>query len=150
SDVITTFAGVRSLLRCDSRGPTARPREHRIVRHGENLLSIAGGKYTTYRAIAEQAVDLLREIVPGSFDTCRTAMMPLPDHPPPPTGERLTASPAVHAKDVEAACKDEMATSVEDVMRRRTPLALSRHGGAEMARRVAAIMAPLLSWDEAR
>ena len=34
--------------------------------------------------------------------------------------------------------------SVTDVMRRRTPLALSRHGGPEVAGRVARIMAPLL------
>ena len=43
-DVITTFAGVRPLLVNESKDPSDRPREHRIILQGENLLSIGGGK----------------------------------------------------------------------------------------------------------
>jgi glycerol-3-phosphate dehydrogenase len=43
-----------------------------------------------------------------------------------------------------------MAVSVTDVMRRRTPLALSRRGGPDVAGRVARLMAPHLGWDEQR
>jgi glycerol-3-phosphate dehydrogenase len=45
-----------------------------------------------------------------------------------------------------------MVVTLEDVMRRRTPLALGRAGGPEVASQVAKVMAPLMGWndDEAR
>ena len=57
-DVLRRFAGVRVLPRSDDR-PFSRPREAILQRDG-NLISIYGGKLTTYRHIAEQAVDALR------------------------------------------------------------------------------------------
>jgi glycerol-3-phosphate dehydrogenase len=41
-----------------------------------------------------------------------------------------------------------MVVTLEDVMRRRTPLALSRAGGPEVASQVAGIMAPLMGWND--
>jgi glycerol-3-phosphate dehydrogenase len=40
-----------------------------------------------------------------------------------------------------------MVVTLEDVMRRRTPLALSRAGGPEVASTVAHLMAPLMNWN---
>jgi glycerol-3-phosphate dehydrogenase len=123
-----------------------------VVRHGCNLLSIVGGKYTTYRAIAQQTVDAALKILHVTAKPCRTAEVPLPNHRPAPTGEKISDSPAVSASDIAHACEQEMAVTLSDVMRRRTPLALSRAGGPEIALQVARVMAPLLGWspDEER
>lgn len=148
SEIITTFAGIRALLRSGIVNPSRRSREHRVVRHGENLVSIAGGKYTTYRAIAEEAVDLVCRLLGTRAAPCRTAEVPLPEHRPPSSKERIADAPAVYASDIDHACEHEMAVTVSDVMRRRTGLALSRHGGTETAAAVAELMAPLLGWSD--
>ena len=133
SDIITSFAGVRALLRSDAAHPSQRSREHRIVRQGENFITVAGGKYTTYRLIAEQVVNQL------SPKPCRTADTPLPPHRPAPSGGKIAGE--VFTSDIIHACEYEMAQTVTDVMRRRTGLALSQHGGVETASQVARLMA---------
>jgi glycerol-3-phosphate dehydrogenase len=150
SDVITTFAGIRPLLKSDASTPTARSREHSILRRGENLLSIAGGKYTTYRLIAEQVVDAAYDVLGSRPAECRTARTPLPNHRPVPTGDRIAEIPDVYASDVTHAVREEMATTVEDVMRRRTGMALSRSGGPATAERVAHIMTNATPQDAER
>lgn len=57
SDIISSYAGVRPLVRddADSEGKTSR--EHIILHDSRNITFIAGGKYTTYRHMAEQAVE---------------------------------------------------------------------------------------------
>jgi glycerol-3-phosphate dehydrogenase len=147
SDIVTTFAGVRPLLHSDLSNPSQRSREHRIVRQGQNLLSIAGGKYTTYRAIAEQAVDEIYSICGAQPVRCRTAETPLPEHRPQPSGTKISDSPAVYTSDITHACEYEMAMTVSDIMRRRTSLALSYYGGPDTAETVARFMAPLLGWN---
>jgi glycerol-3-phosphate dehydrogenase len=145
-DVITTFAGVRPLLSAESKDPSARTREHRIELLGENLLSIGGGKYTTFRAIAEQAVNRACRIL-GISPACRTATEPVPNLRPPASGEIICENPKVAASDVEHAVREESAMSVPDVMRRRTPLALTRRGNPETAAIVARLMAPVAGWS---
>ncbi len=59
-DVHSTFAGLRPLVsEGKASDPSAISREHRIWQESSGLISIAGGKYTTYRTMAAQAVDLL-------------------------------------------------------------------------------------------
>jgi glycerol-3-phosphate dehydrogenase len=145
-DVITTTVGIRPLL-ADESSPSARPRKHRIVRDGENLLSVGGGKYTTFRAIAEEVVNQVCTIL-GTRRPCRTATEPLPNLRPPPSGEIICENPKVSASDVEHAVREESATSVLDVMRRRTPLALTRFGGPETAAAVARLMASAAGWND--
>jgi glycerol-3-phosphate dehydrogenase len=60
SDVISTFAGVRPLVADDTDDPSAVSREHAIVESKSGLITIAGGKYTTHRAMAEQLVDRIQ------------------------------------------------------------------------------------------
>jgi glycerol-3-phosphate dehydrogenase len=56
-DVVSGWAGVRPLLRPpDARSPGAVSREHRLIDQ-PGLLSVVGGKLTTYRAIAAEVVD---------------------------------------------------------------------------------------------
>jgi len=59
-DVHSTFAGLRPLVsEGKASDPSAISREHRIWQEDSGLISIAGGKWTTYRTMAQQAVDLL-------------------------------------------------------------------------------------------
>jgi glycerol-3-phosphate dehydrogenase len=149
-DVITSFAGVRALLQSGEQSPSARSREERIVRHGANLLSVVGGKYTTFRSIADRVVRRLFEMLgQRKSPPCRTASTPLPDRLPEPAGERLCTMPLVHASDIRHACEQEMAMTVSDVMRRRTQLALGRGGAPDTALAVSRVMAACLGWDDA-
>lgn len=58
ADVVSTWAGLRALLAPDrTLAPSQVPREHCIVQSASGLLTIAGGKLTTYRAMARDLVD---------------------------------------------------------------------------------------------
>jgi glycerol-3-phosphate dehydrogenase len=60
ADVIASWAGLRPLLRPPRDvAPSAASREHRVVESATGLLTIAGGKLTTYRVMARDAVDRL-------------------------------------------------------------------------------------------
>ncbi len=150
AEIITTFAGLRPLLHNGNGSkPSARTREWQIIHHGRNFMSIAGGKYTTYRAEAEKIVDELLRKLGMKARACVTALTPLPQHLLEPD-HLIADAPRVYASDVRRACEAEMATSVDDVMRRRTSLALSRFGGAETAAVVARIMTSRMGWSEAQ
>jgi glycerol-3-phosphate dehydrogenase len=71
SDITGRWAGVRPMLR-QQGPPSGRTREHLILREGR-VITIAGGKLTTYRKMAEQAVDLLGEVLGRELPECVTA-----------------------------------------------------------------------------
>ena len=148
SDVIATTVGIRAVASSTVSSPSARSREHRVVRTGQNLLNIIGGKYTTYRLIAEETVDAACGLLGVPAPACRTAEVLLPNCRPAAGGEKLSSAPEVYASDILHACRQEMVVTLEDVMRRRTPLALSRSGGPEVASQVAKIMAPVMGWND--
>jgi glycerol-3-phosphate dehydrogenase len=60
-DLLGSFAGVRPLLRDRPGESSARSREFRLSVGPSGLLSVAGGKYTTYRHMAEVVTDLACE-----------------------------------------------------------------------------------------
>jgi glycerol-3-phosphate dehydrogenase len=75
-DVVATFAGARPLL--GHRGASHEAsREHRIEEDGAGLLSVLGGKFTTYRLIAQQAVDRVVARVGRANDRCLTDQVSL-------------------------------------------------------------------------
>ncbi len=73
-DVLATFAGVRPLARAGfgrlSLGTVSR--KHRIVETGSKVFTVVGGKYTNYRAVAQQVCDRLL-----TGGTCSTRRRPL-------------------------------------------------------------------------
>jgi glycerol-3-phosphate dehydrogenase len=64
-DILATFASVRPLAksRFQWRSPGRFSRHHRIVDSGHGVLTLVGGKFTNYRAIAQ---DVMNRILPGS------------------------------------------------------------------------------------
>ncbi|MBW2273405.1 MAG: glycerol-3-phosphate dehydrogenase/oxidase [Deltaproteobacteria bacterium] len=85
NDLRSVFAGVRPLAASPSeeRPPSSVSREDRIYRDPSGLISVAGGKLTTYRAMGERIVDLALEELPaarrGGLGPSRTAELPLRD-----------------------------------------------------------------------
>ena len=62
--ILSTFAGVRPLVAQEARDPWAVSRSHRIYEEFGGLLTIVGGKFTTFRKIAEEVVDRLARSFP--------------------------------------------------------------------------------------
>ena len=57
-DVKATWAGIRPLVRAENaEDPNAVSREHAIIENEQGLISIVGGKLTTYRAMSAEVVD---------------------------------------------------------------------------------------------
>jgi glycerol-3-phosphate dehydrogenase len=72
-DIEGVYAGLRPLLAGESEETSALSREHAVARVVPGLVSIAGGKYTTYRVMAADAVDLaaqelLKRVAPSCTD----------------------------------------------------------------------------------
>jgi glycerol-3-phosphate dehydrogenase len=88
-DVVSTWAGIRPLLAPNrpegGLAASATSREHEIWRDRGGLLNIAGGKLTTYRVMAEQAVDAVARALKDEHRVrsghSPTADLPLPGDP---------------------------------------------------------------------
>src|SRR5688500_7807567 len=76
-DVEGVYAGLRPLLSGESE-PTSRiSREHIVVTPVPGLVLVAGGKYTTYRVMAEDAVDAAAHSLGGRVPPSITERVPL-------------------------------------------------------------------------
>ena len=96
SDVTGTWAGLRPLLHEDGKRPSEISRKDEImVDASTGLISIAGGKLTTYRRMAERVVDLVCKRL-GHRAACRSEEVPLPggERSPEDVARRLPALPA--------------------------------------------------------
>jgi glycerol-3-phosphate dehydrogenase len=207
SALLGAYAGLRPLLapaparvRGEAGGAatsavtSALSRDHTVLEEPAGLITVVGGKYTTYRVMAKDAVDASARALGGSLPPSPTARLPLvgapgwqavgnriprlateygveesaldrmlhrygdelpavlapilgePDlaRPIPGTGEYLPA-------EFRYAATHEGAVRLADVLARRSRLAIERpDGGASAASKVAALVGPLLGWDEAR
>jgi len=82
ADVVWTYSGVRPLVDDGSGKPEAATRGYRLdlseAQAGAPLLSVYGGKITTYRHLAEEAVDLMATRLPALSGKPWTRSRPLP------------------------------------------------------------------------
>ncbi|WP_194818112.1 glycerol-3-phosphate dehydrogenase/oxidase [Nocardia sp. XZ_19_385] len=77
-DIVGVYAGLRPLLAAGDSNQTAKlSREHAVVRPVPGLVIIAGGKYTTYRVMAKDAIDLAVADLPGRVAKSCTERVPL-------------------------------------------------------------------------
>jgi glycerol-3-phosphate dehydrogenase len=92
SDIIGVFAGVRPILYSHNDNPSEASREEDIWEE-RGMLSVAGGKLTTWRHTAQEAVDEALKLLPGertrNVARCHTAGTPLVDLAPPDLALRL-------------------------------------------------------------
>lgn len=80
-DVISAFAGLRPLMRSKPGDPSSRSREYALLWTRPDLLTVIGGKYTTYRAMAEAIVDAVAARL-GCRERSRTKHLRLDGAPP--------------------------------------------------------------------
>jgi glycerol-3-phosphate dehydrogenase len=172
-DVLSAFAGIRPLVSGDEEDTAQLSRDHTLFISRSGLVTITGGKWTTYRKMAEDTVDhaatlaqleekpsVTRDLAIHGYH--RNAEQfgelavygsdaPLIDdltRENPRFAERLHPDLPARAGEVIWAVRQEMARSVEDVLARRTRcLLLDAKASMEMAPKVAGLMAQELGRD---
>lgn len=157
-DVKSAFAGLRPLLAKASGGTASLSRDHRVFVSPRGLVTIAGGKWTTYRSMAEDAVD--RAVAAGGMSAPRSQTATLAIHggaADARPNDAIESAAMGQGEDrariqafVQRAVRDDMARTVEDVLARRSrALFLDARGSAALARAVADTMAVELGRNEA-
>jgi glycerol-3-phosphate dehydrogenase len=92
---VATFSSLRPLL-ASHGSATKATREHHIYRDAQGIIRITGGKYTTYRAMAEEAADLVTtEVAPALREVHRTASTALNGNTPEAVRGMLEEAPAM-------------------------------------------------------
>lgn len=178
-DILCHFAGIRPLVReKPTRKTSSIARNHVIMTSSSGLVTIAGGKWTTYRKMAQDAVDHAAFIGKLSPKPCRTSNLKLFGYA---TGLNPEDASSVYGSElelVEKLCREdpslqkklagdlpytfahvkwaidqEMALNVEDILSRRTRLLiLNARAAVNIAPEVAHFMATYLKrspqWEE--
>jgi glycerol-3-phosphate dehydrogenase len=137
--VLALTTGIRPLL-ASNDGVGRASREHRVVDDGA-VLTIVGGKYTTFRVMARDVLIHFAERHGRARATLSDPSEPLPR--PLGPGQTLEAL-------TEFAVHQEFARRLDDVLRRRTRLWLTPDRGRVAAPVVAATLARLLGWSAER
>jgi glycerol-3-phosphate dehydrogenase len=180
ADVLSVFAGVRPLVRGDAGSTAALSRDHTIRIEDSGLVTVCGGKWTTYRRMAEDCVNqaatlarlperpcVTQHLNIHGFHTSAGKLGPLRVYGSDAAGiqglmksdaslaEPLHSALPYTAAEVVWAVRQEMARTVEDVLARRTrALFLNARAAFEMAPRVAELMAHELrqsgAWESAQ
>jgi glycerol-3-phosphate dehydrogenase len=173
-DVLSIYTGIRPLVKSGEGGKTsALSRDHTIHVDNSGLLTITGGKWTTYRHMAEDCVDHAATLgeLPDRPCVTKTLSIHGSTHTQPSTlavygsdateieslmqNDPALAQPLVPelpytAAEVVWATRMEMARSVEDVLARRTrALFLNSKAAIAAARKTAELMASELGCDAA-
>jgi glycerol-3-phosphate dehydrogenase len=173
-DILCIFAGLRPLAANPDNPASTKEvsRRHKITLSPSGLLTIIGGKWTTYRRMAEETIE--KAIKAGFLDNrkCVTANLQLTKITGNNSSDRLHIY-GDHSIDIEKIisekpglgvpidprlpytkaeilwiCRNEMPFTVEDILARRTrALFLNARASAEIAPEVAGLMAEELGYD---
>jgi glycerol-3-phosphate dehydrogenase len=167
-DIQCVFAGLRPLAANPGKPSSTKEvsRRHKITFSPTGLLTIIGGKWTTYRLMAEETID--KAIKEGRLENrkCITADLKLTKHvrensskhyqiygdgateiekmitENPDLGFPIHESLTYTKAEILWICRNEMPVNIEDILARRTrALFLNAHASAEMATDIAFIMA---------
>ncbi|MEO6034286.1 MAG: glycerol-3-phosphate dehydrogenase/oxidase [Verrucomicrobiota bacterium] len=148
-NVISTWAGLRPLIANSDGKPSDISRSHDIRSPEPFWWDVAGGKLTTYRLMAEQAVDQIVRKLGGNFSRCRTASEALL-----PPGEVAGVSgivpPHFCKSAVEHFCLHEWVQHLDDIMIRRTSWHYYFRDADARALEAAEWMQEILGWDRSR
>ncbi|WP_019142245.1 glycerol-3-phosphate dehydrogenase/oxidase [Noviherbaspirillum massiliense] len=178
-DILATYAGVRPVIDSGKADPSKEGRDHAVWLE-DGLLTVTGGKLTTFRLIALDALKHAAPLLPGWQPALKpkpvfTPAPPLPASMPLTTRQRrrlqgrhgkqaaalIDASPVAELEAIPGtetlwaelrwAARSEAVLHLEDLLLRRTRLGLQlRGGGIELLPRIRAICQPELGWSDAR
>lgn len=177
-DIVGVYAGLRPLLTGESDQTSKLSREHAVVDNGRGTISIAGGKYTTYRVMARDAIDAASRYVGREMAPSRTEDIPLVGAAPEPprniaprlwrrygtpaadimelaAGDPILGAPVVEdapylGAEMVYAATHEGALHLDDFLTRRTRMSIeTRHRGTRAIETVTGLVGPHLGWDEA-
>jgi len=121
--VLGAFAGLRPLVDSPDSSTADISRRHLVSASEAGFVSVLGGKLTTYRRMAEDAVDLAVRVGGLSAAPSRTASLRLVDTPA-TDSEQLVPGVALTRGEVESAVRTEGAMSADDVLDRRSRVGL--------------------------
>ncbi len=145
SEVRGAWAGVRPLLRQEGKNPSEISRKDEVLIEPNGLLSIAGGKLTTYRQMAERVVDAVVERLGGAGTPCRTGEVPLVEGEEPISMVRTRLSD----EEIRFAIEEESASSVTDVLERRARANFfAADNGLGAVESVASTLAGRMGWTD--
>ena len=147
ADIRSQWAGLRPLVRPDTAGVATKgiSREHEIWVRSSGLVSVTGGKWTTYRVIADDTLRVCQDhALLGPARPCQTAhlslqkLVPALDSWP---GADVLVAPGLTEAMVRYAVRCEYARTVDDVLARRVRLLfLDAAAAARSAPRVAELL----------
>ncbi|UOK42678.1 MULTISPECIES: glycerol-3-phosphate dehydrogenase/oxidase [Flavobacterium] len=170
SDVLSVFAGLRPLAlpKKEGQDPKEISRNHQIIVSDSGLISVIGGKWTTYRKIAEDVVDKVIEIHHLPKTECKTRNIAIHGHTTVTESERKNhlsvygtdisellklqeTEPELKEKlhpdypntlsEVVWSIRNEMARTVEDILARRLRLLfLDAQAAIECTEKVASLL----------
>ena len=166
-DVLSMWSGLRPLVREGSGKSSRLSRDHKVIVSKSGLVTVTGGKWTTYRRMGEDTIDKAAGVAGLAAVQSRTAGMKLHGFAEVEGmaesdrvygsdlaevkalgGTLLHAELPYRAGEVVWAARYEMARSVEDVLARRTrALFLNARAAQAMAPAVARLLAEELGRD---
>lgn len=175
ADVLSVFAGLRPLAAPKKEGKSTKEisRSHKVMVSQNNLITMIGGKWTTYRRMAQDAVDKAIELDLIEKRECGTKHYKIHGYKEKPDlnnhlyvygsdmamvegikkedtsyGELLSSKYDYTVAEVIYAVRIEMAVTVEDVLARRVRLLfLDAREAVAVAPKVAEVMAKELGYD---
>ncbi len=175
ADVLSIFAGLRPLAATDESNEKTKEisRSHKVIISNSGLVSVIGGKWTTYRKMAEDTIDKAISKRLLAFQKCVTMNFHIHGYTKQPTNDELSFYGAdeplldslmeeypgwkqplipgipINTAQVVWAVRNEMARTVEDVLARRTRiLFFDAKAAMEVAVKVAEIMMKEMNHDE--
>jgi glycerol-3-phosphate dehydrogenase len=174
SDVKSVFAGLRPLAASENKKASTKEisRHHKITVSTSGLVSILGGKWTTYRKIAEDTLNTVQMVGGLSERKCNTETLPIFGFDPSTDWSQPLHHYGTEAKKIQAleikdgnkslsdklyitknqiywGIKEEMATNLEDILARRSRcLFLDAYETEKIAPKVAETMAKILKKNQ--
>lgn len=176
-DVLSVFAGLRPLAAPKNEGAKTKEvsRSHKVITSQTGLITITGGKWTTYRKMAEDTVDTALKAHNIPFVPCKTAHLSIHGNIPAEQvnlndhlyvygadipkikalqNENPLYASRIHPKyphtiaEIVWAVRNEMAQNVEDILARRVRfLYIDARAAIDSAKKVAEILAKELGKD---
>jgi len=178
ADVLACYSGLRPLVKHGAGTSTAKlSRSHTVIVSPSGLVTITGGKWTTYRHMGEDCIDQAEPVAGVEHrasvtaelslhgNTHETGIFKAPEHlavygtDRPEIEKRASQSPALAelldpdlpylTAEADWAIENEMARTVEDILSRRTrALLLNARAASQAAPKVAQLLASRLGRDK--